>query len=173
MSVLYSSNWNNKIVHVVSGSVSSNITVEGGRATKTSWTMDGAKYDGYYVVVSQGVKKVYITLTGKDKDGKSKSFGRFMYKVKPFPNAIVSGTTISKSTGFIANVSLGADSPFTGLTFNVTGGTIDDIPFNGKVVPGSLVKKIRVGKKVAIELFYTRNGVKSKVPAQGILKVSN
>ena len=173
MSVLYSSGWNNKIVPVVAGSVNSSIAVEGGKATKTSWTMDGAKYDGYYVVVRQGVKTVFITLTGKDKDGKSKNFGRFKYKVKPFPNAVVSGTTISKSTGFIANVSLGADSPFTGLTFNVTGGTIDDIPFNGKVVPGSLVSKIRVGKKVPIELFYTRNGVKSAIPAQGILKVSN
>jgi hypothetical protein len=172
MSVLYSG-WNNKIVPVVAGSISSSINVEGGKATKTSWTMDGAKYDGYFVNVTQGVKKVFITLTGKDKDGKAKSFGRFAYKVKPFPNAQVSGTTISKSTGFIANVSLGADSPFTGLTFNVTGGTIDDIPFNGKVVPGSLVSKIRVGKKVPIELFYTRNGVKAAVPAQGILKVSN
>jgi len=172
MSVLYSG-WNNKIVPVVAGSISSSINVEGGKATKTSWTMDGAKYDGYFVNVTQGVKKVFITLTGKDKDGKAKNFGRFAYKVKPFPNAQVSGTTISKSTGFIANVSLGADSPFTGLTFNVTGGTIDDIPFNGKVVPGSLVSKIRVGKKVPIELFYTRNGVKAAVPAQGILKVSN
>lgn len=172
MSVLYTE-WDNKIVPVVAGSVSSDITIEGGSKTKTSWTSDGAKYAGYFVRVPRGTKKVFITLTGKDKDGKPKNFGKFSYKVKPFPNAVVSGTTISKSTGFIANVSLGADSPFTGLTFNVSGGTIDDIPFNGKVIPGSLVSKIRVGKKVAIELFYTRNGVKAAVPAQGILKVTN
>jgi hypothetical protein len=171
MCVLYSSGWNNKIVAAAKGMERCEISVEGGRATKTSWTADGAEYDGYFVVVSQGVNKVLITLTGIDKDSLRHAFGTFRYKVKPFPEARVSGSTISKSTGFIANVSLGADSPFTGLTFIVTGGTIDDIPFNGKVVPGALVSKIRAGKVVPIEIFYTRNGVKSPIPAQGILRV--
>ena len=173
MSVLYTG-WDNKIVPVVAGSVSSNINVIGGTKKEASWTSsDGSKYKGYYVNVSTGVKKVTIQLTGKDKDGKTKNMGTFNYKVKPFPNAQVSGTTISKSTGFIANVGLGADSPFTGITFNVTGGTVDDVPFTGKVIPGSLISKIRVGKKVGVEIFYTKNGVQVKVPAQALLKVVN
>ena len=170
LSIMYTG-WNNKIVAAATGMERCEISVEGGRATKTSWTADGAEYDGYFVVVPQGVKKVSITLTGIDKDSLRHAFGTFRYKVKPFPGARVSGSTISKSTGFIANVSLGSDSPFTGITFNVTGGTIDDIPFSGKVVPGSCVDKVRTGKKVAIEIFYTRNGVKSSVPATGILRV--
>ena len=170
LSIMYTG-WNNKIVAAATGMERCEISVEGGRATKTSWTADGAEYDGYFVVVPQGVKKVSITLTGIDKDSLKHAFGTFSYKVKPFPGARVSGSTISKSTGFIANVSLGADSPFTGITFNVTGGTIDDVPFSGKVVPGSCVDKVRTGKKVAIEIFYTRNGVKSSVPATGILRV--
>lgn len=170
MCVLYSG-WQNKIVAAATGMERCEIIVEGGRATKTSWNADGAEYDGYFVNVTHGVKKVFITLTGIDKDSLRHAFGTFSYKVKPFPEARVSGSTISKSTGFIANVSLGADSPFTGLTFNVTGGTIDDIPFSGKVVPGSLVSKIRIGKVVPIEIFYTRNGVQSPIPAQGILRV--
>ena len=173
MSILYTG-WDNKIVPVVAGSVSSNINVIGGTKKEASWTSsDGSKYKGYYVNVSTGVKKVTIQLTGKDKDGKTKNMGTFNYKVKPFPNAQVSGTTISKSTGFIANVGLGADSPFTGITFNVTGGTVDDVPFTGKVIPGSLISKIRVGKKVGVEIFYTKNGVQVKVPAQALLKVVN
>jgi hypothetical protein len=172
MMVLYT-DWDNKIVPTVVGSVSSSISVENGTSVKKSMTLDGAKYDGYYVKVNKGAKYVKIKLSGKDKDGKQKSFGTFSYKVKPFPTAQVSGATISKSTGFIANVSLGADSPFTGLVFNVTGGFIDDQPFTGKVIPGSLVKSIRVGKKVAVELVYTKNGVKSQKNATGILKVVN
>ena len=170
LSIMYTG-WNNKIVAAATGMERCEISVEGGRATKTSWTADGAEYDGYFVVVPQGVKKVSITLTGIDKDSLKHAFGTYRYKVRPFPDARVSGSAISKSTGFIANVSLGADSPFTGITFNVTGGVIDGIPFSGKVVPGSCVDKVRTGKKVAIEIYYTRNGVKSSVPAQGILRV--
>ena len=170
LSIMYTG-WNNKIVAAATGMERCEISVEGGRATKTSWTADGAEYDGYFVVVPQGVKKVSITLTGIDKDSLRHAFGTYRYKVRPFPDARVSGSAISKSTGFIANVSLGADSPFTGITFNVTGGVIDGIPFSGKVVPGSCVDKVRTGKKVAIEIYYTRNGVKSSVPAQGILRV--
>ncbi len=172
LSIMYTG-WQNKVVPVAAGVVSSSISVAGGSATPASWSDANGNYKGYYVNVAQGTKQVSITLSGKDKDGKSRSFGTFRYKVKPFPNAQVSGSTISKSTGFIANVSLGADSPFTGLAFNVIGGTIDDVPFSGKAIPGSAVSKVRVGKKVAIEIFYTRNGVRSAVPAQGILKVTN
>ena len=98
--------------------------------------------------------------------------------VKPFPIPHIVGSTISKSTGFIVSVSLGADSPFTGITFNVIGGTIisdtiNKVPFSGKIIPGSLVAKVRIGKKVRIEVFYTRNGVRSTVPSVGILKVTN
>ena len=170
LSIMYTG-WNNKIVAAATGMERCEISVEGGRATKTSWTADGAEYDGYFVVVPQGVKKVSITLTGIDKDSLKHAFGTFRYKVKPFPGARVSGSTISKSTGFIANVSLGSDSPFTGITFNVTGGTIDGVPFSGVVIPGSIVEKVDTGKVVTIEVFYTRNGVKSEVPAQSILRV--
>lgn len=170
MCVLYS-DWNNKIVAAATGMERCEISVSGGTATKTSWTADGMNCDGYFVVVSPGVKMVSIKLTGFDKDSLRHPLGTFTYKVKPFPNAQISASTISKSTGMIANVSLGADSPFTGQTFDVTGGFIDDVPFSGKVIPGSIVEKVDTGKMVAIEVFYTRNGVKSEVPAQSILRV--
>jgi hypothetical protein len=99
--------------------------------------------------------------------------GTFKYKVKSFPKAQLAGTTISKTSGFIANVSLGADSPFTGVTFKVVGGNVDDIPFNGTVVPASVISKVRIGKKVPIEVSYTRNGSGKVEIATGVLKVVN
>ncbi|MFM7006028.1 MAG: hypothetical protein ACKOWX_02115 [Flavobacteriales bacterium] len=174
MSVLYKG-WNNKVVPVVAGAVSSSITVDGGSATKASWTdADGNRYEGYYVNVTGASKFVTISLNGKDKDGKSKSFGKFKYKVKPFPKAQLQGTTISKTTGFKAVVSLGADSPFTGVSFQVIGGSVimgnDEITFSGDRVPAAAIAKIKAGKRVAIDVTYKRTGGSPEI-ASGVLKV--
>ena len=175
MSVLYKG-WNNKVVPVVAGMVSSDITVNGGTKTKASWTdSDGNKYNGFYVNITGPSKFVTITLSGKDKDGKSKSFGTFKYKVKPFPSAQLQGTTISKTTGFKAVVSLGPDSPFTGVGFTVIGGEVsignETIPFSGDRVPSSVVAKIKAGKKIAIDVTYKRTGTATPSIASGVLKV--
>jgi hypothetical protein len=173
LSIMYTF-WNNKVVVGATGMQSCSITVEGGTATSKSWTdINGLDREGYYVTVAEGAERVSITLMGKDFKGKIHNFGTNMYKVVQFPTAQVSGSTISKSTGFIANVSLGADSPFTGLNFQVEGGTIDGVPFSGKVVPGSIVEKVTTGKKVAVEMFYTQNGVKFPITAKGILEVAD
>ena len=82
-------------------------------------------------------------------------------------------TTISKSTGAIANVGLGVDSPFTGVALVVTGGTINGIPFTGKVIEPKTVEDIKVGEEVDVEVFYTRNGVMVPAPAKGKLKVTD
>ena len=171
MCILYSG-WNNKIVAAATGMERCEISVLGGTADTASWSdANGNYFKGYYVHVVSGAKLVSITLTAIDKDSLRHRYGTFTYKVKPFPVAQISASTISKSTGMIANVSLGADSPFTGQTFNVTGGFIDDVPFSGKVIPGSIVEKVDTGKVVTIEVFYTRNGVKSEISAQGTLRV--
>ena len=170
LSIMYIG-WNNKIVAAATGMERCEISVEGGTADTASWSDANGDYKGYYVHIPQGSRQVAITLTGIDKDSLRHAFGTFRYKVKHFPNAQVSGSTISKSTGFIANVGLGADSPFTGIAFNVIGGTIDDVPFSGKVIPGSAVANVKTGKLVGIEIFYTRNGVRSAVPATRILRV--
>jgi len=175
MSVLYKG-WNNKVVPVVAGAVSSSIAVDGGSATKASWTdAEGNKYDGYYVNVTGASKYVTITLNGKDKDGKSKSFGKFKYKVKPFPNAALQGTTISKTTGFKAVVSLGPDSPFTGVGFTVVGGAIivgnEEVPLVDGRVPASALAKVKAGKRVAIDVTYKRTGSNEIKTASSVLKV--
>ena len=173
LAVLYTS-WDNKVVPVTSGTVSSDITVQGGTKSKKSWTADGQKFDGYYVNVSPGTRQVTIALIGKDRTGKAINFGSFKYKVKPFPTPQVQGGTISKGSGTKVIVSLGADSPFTGVNFTVTGGeiTVGDVttPFSGDRVPASAIAKAKINKKVAIDVFYTRNGVKG-VPISSSLRV--
>ncbi|MBU3659537.1 MAG: hypothetical protein FGM14_06695 [Flavobacteriales bacterium] len=173
LAVLYTS-WDNKVVPVTSGTVSSDITVQGGTKTKKSWTADGQKFDGYYVNVAPGTRQVVIALNGKDRTGKSINFGSFKYKVKPFPAPLVQGGTISKASGTKVIVGLGADSPFTGVTFNVTGGeiTVGDVvtSFTGDRVPAAAIAKAKIGKKVSIDVFYTRNGMKG-VPISSSLKV--
>lgn len=171
MSVMYT-NWENKIVPVVAGTISSDITVTtGGTKEKKKWTTIDGTYDGYIIKVTPGAKQVSIRLTGKDKDGKIKDFGLFKYKVKGFPKAQLVPTTISKTTGCVASVNLGEGSPFSGIVFNVEKGVIDDVPFSGKIVPSSAVSKVRVGKKVAIDVTYTRNGIRETI--SGVLKVVN
>ena len=174
LSVMYT-NWDNKVVAVTSGMVSSDITVQGGTKSKKSWTADGQKFEGFYVNVSPGTRQVILNLTGKDRTGKSVAFGTYKYKVKPFPSPLVQGGTISKASGTKVIVGLGADSPFTGVNFVVTGGeiTVGDATtsFTGDRVPAALVAKAKVGKKVSIDVFYTRNGMRGN-PIASSLKVT-
>ena len=171
--VLYSGGWDNKVVVGYTGMKSSSISVSGGTAVAANWNDANGNYSGYFVRVSEGAKMVSITLTGKNAQGKLVNFGTYKYKVKPFPGCDLQATTISKSTGAIVIVGLGIDSPFTGVALVVTGGTINGIPFTGKVIEPKTVEDIKVGEEVDVEVFYTRNGVMVPAPAKGKLKVTD
>jgi hypothetical protein len=171
--VLYSGGWDNKVVVGYTGMKSSSISVSGGTAVAANWSDGNSEYSGYFVRVSEGVKTVSITLTGKNEQGKLVNFGTYKYRVKPFPGCNIQTTTISKSSGCKVNISLGPDSPFTGLSLVVTRGTINGVPFVGDLVPGMMIGDLIVGNQVEIEVFYSRNGVMEPTPAKGILKVTN
>jgi hypothetical protein len=85
----------------------------------------------------------------------------------------VETTTISKSSGCKVNIGFGGDSHFAGTEYVVIGGRIVDnnYPFNGNYIPAACVKAVRIGTKVGVEVFYTRNGVRSAEPAVGLLVV--
>lgn len=177
MAVMYTG-WKNKVVPVVAGAVSTDINVQGGTKEKASWTDgDGNKFEGYYVNVTPGTRFVTVELLGKDKEGKSNNFGKFKYKVKPFPNAQVQGTTISKTSGFKAVVSLGADSPFTGVQFQVIGGEViagnETVGFTGDRVGADAIAKIKAGKKISVDVSYKRVGSNEVKVATATLKVVN
>ena len=170
MAVLYR-NYDNKVVPVVAGEVSSSISVAGGSSRKSSWTDEGVKYDGYLVTPGNATS-VTITLSGKDKDGKSKSYGTYKYKVKSFPKPEILDAKISKSSG--ARIALGLkDSPLK-ANFNIIGGEItigndQPIKFSGSVIPASAVQKAKAGAKVVVDISYTGTGGKNSM--QGVLTV--
>jgi hypothetical protein len=156
LSVLYL-NYPNKVVPVVAGMVSSSISIDKGSCTPSTFTVEGKSHKGYIVkVVGAGIAT--ITLTAKDKDGKSKSFGQFQYKIRGLPRPSIEQSTISKSGGGLT-VGLGAANPLSSLTFTVTRGRVtvgdnEPISFNGSRVPSSALAKARVGKTVTVELQY-------------------
>jgi hypothetical protein len=159
MAVLYRG-YDNKVVPVVAGAVSSSISVAGGSSRAASWSEDGMSYKGYIVTPGAG-NSVSITLTGKDKDGKSKSYGTFKYKVKSFPKPEILDPTIKKSSGARVTLIL-KDSPLK-ANFNVLGGEITignetPVPFSGGVIPASAVAKAKAGAKVAAVIRYNGTG---------------
>lgn len=159
MAVLYRG-YDNKVVPVVAGAVSSSISVAGGSSRAASWSEDGISYKGY-IVTPGAANSVSITLSGKDKDGKSKSYGTFKYKVKSFPKPEILDPTIKKSSGARVTLIL-KDSPLK-ASFNVLGGEItigNDAPisFSGGVIPASAVAKAKAGTKVAAVIRYNGTG---------------
>ena len=163
--------YQNKVEVVCPDMKSSSISVSGGTVTKATWTdQKGISHSGYYVNVTSGVKSASVTLTGKDKKGKVYSYGRYTYKVIPFPAPQITSSTISKSSGMIANLAVADDCPSTGVSSVVTGGIIGDIPFSGKIVPAAAIENLRVGDQVGIDVFFTHNGEKSG-PISAILTV--
>jgi hypothetical protein len=157
LSVLYLG-YPNKVVPVVAGMVSSSISIDKGSCTPSTFTVNGVAQKGY-IVKPNGAGYATITLTAKDKDGKSKSFGQFRYKIRALPRPNCEQTTISKSGGNVT-VGLGADSPLEALRFTVTGGRVsvgdnEPINFSGSRIPSSALAKARVGKMVTVEIKYS------------------
>jgi gliding motility-associated protein GldM len=164
MAVLYR-NYSNKVVPLVAGAVSSDILLSGSPGAtkiKKSWVDEGVKYDGFEVDPGSGTSLV-MTLMGKDKDGKSKSYAVVKYKVKPFPKPEVLDPTIKKSSGARINLIL-KDSPlkanFTVTGWELTIGNDAPISLNGPVIPASAVQKAKAGAKVVVVVKYTGTGGK-------------
>ena len=167
--------YQNKVEVVCPDMKSNSINVSGGTATKSSWKdKNGIDHSGYYVTVDSGVKSVSITLTGKDKNGRSVNCGSYIYNVRPFPLPQITNTTISKSRGMTINLSLGEYNPCIGAEISVSGSGIIineyEVRNTGNTIDPSVISEIRSGKKVAIEVFYTRDGVQQG-PITAILTV--
>jgi hypothetical protein len=160
----------NKVVPVVSGMVSSTISIDKGSCTSSNFTIDGTAYNGYIVKpAAPGV--AYLTLTAKDKTGASKTFGRFRYKVKKLPTPNIQEDKVSKSTGAALSVGLG-DSPLA-IGYTITGGRVtvgdnEPIKFNGNRIPSSALAKAKVGKTVVVELNYNISTGGSAVASRGL-----
>jgi hypothetical protein len=174
LSVFYT-NWDNKIIPSIPCGDSLEIKIEGATATPFTWQSDENTLKGFKVNVLSGTRQVSIELFGVDQNKVKKSYGVFLYKVKPFPSAQIQGSTISRSNGTKVILSLGIDSPFTGVNFTVTGGeiTIGDkvCAFSGDRIPAEVVAECKPEDRITIDVFHTRNGEKQR-PVSGSLNVT-
>lgn len=163
-SIMYAGYWN-KITAVAGGSKGeTNISVSGADSKKSPFNANGQNYNGW-LVKPRGFGAITITVNGKDSQGNSKSFGKFTYKVKPFPLPKISTTTISKTAGATLSASLDPSSPLATPAFQVRGGEVsigDGIPFSGNRIPGNLIAKAKVNKTITV-LVRVFNPVTNKV----------
>jgi hypothetical protein len=164
MAIMYMG-YNNKIVPMLPNNEQIILELEGGSAQAASWSdASGNSVKGYYIKPSTS-QYVTIHLNGKTEKGIINDRGNFTYKVKAFPVPMLEQTSISKSSGMNAVISLGADSPFTGVSYSIIGGKliINDEVFNftGHQIPGSLLNDAAIGSNVVVELNYISNGQES------------
>jgi hypothetical protein len=163
-SIMYAGYWN-KITAVAGGSKGeTTISVVGADSKKSPFNANGQNYNGW-LVKPRGFGAITITVNGKDSQGNNKSFGKFSYKVKPFPLPKISTTTISKTAGATLSASLDPSSPLATPAFQVRGGEVsigDGIPFSGNRIPGNLIVKAKVNKTITV-LVRVFNPVTNKV----------
>ena len=163
-SIMYAGYWN-KITAVAGGSKGeTSISVVGADSKKSTFNANGQNYNGW-LVKPRGFGAITITVNGKDSQGNNKSFGKFSYKVKPFPLPKISTTTISKTAGATLSASLDPSSPLATPAFQVKGGEVsigDGIPFSGNRIPGNLIVKAKVNKTITV-LVRVFNPVTNKV----------
>jgi len=151
--------WDNFMVPVASGIVGEpSLSASGAAMART--TKNGQK--GFNVKVGVPNKTVTFSLSGKDAAGKSVSFGTFTYKTKKFPDGKCTISSISKTSNTRLRVSLGPESLFGDISFNVLGGSVtvgnDIFSFSGDVLPANLLAKAKPGRDVVVLIDYQRSG---------------
>jgi len=161
--------WDNFMVPVASGIVGEPSLSASG-ASMSRATKNGQK--GFNVKVGVPNKTVTFSLSGKDAAGKSVSFGTFTYKTKKFPDGKCTISTISKTSNTRLRVSLGQESLFGDISFNVLGGSVtvgnDIFSFSGDVLPANLLAKAKPGRDVVVLIDYQRSGGQKRTLKAGL-----
>jgi hypothetical protein len=120
--------------------------------------------------------KIEIKFDVVDKKGKIIGKDSVEFFVRPFPSLRLTISQISKSSNTIMRVILGPDSPLEDIEFDVTGGAItvgpDQIPFNGPLVPSSLLANAKVGSDVSVSILCIRKGSSVPISIKGTLEVT-
>ncbi len=172
VSVLYT-DWPNKVAWSAAGVVSSDISCSGcSSATSATWTTAGTQYKGKKIKVAPGRSSVTLSLSGKDADGNSISFGSFKYNVKGFPNPVVLTPSLSKDRGGFLNVGLPPSSPLQGVNYTVLGGDINGSGFSGKRVTAANLASVKRGKTAGIYLRVKRSDNGKVYNIQGAVQVN-
>ena len=151
--------YDNKIIPNIPCGQQLDLIVEGATVQKASWTdSQGQTQEGYYLRVNGSARNVVVKMNGLDEKGNIASTSIQNFHVKAFPAAQLQNDQISKTTGMRASVSLGPDCPFTGVSFEVIGGSLitenEELTFSGSVIPASYLAKVKTGKKIVVNVNY-------------------
>jgi hypothetical protein len=168
--------YDNKIVPVIPGLKDVSITVNGGTATKSTWSTNGIQYNGYFVRPTGGSNTVTISFFGKNAKGENVKYGTQSLRVVALPRPTLLNQNISKGSGGRLMVGYNENTSLID-SFNVTGGQVTfgnnpPLSFTGSVLPAELLKDAKVGQSIAITINYNRNGSESTNIIQGIITIS-
>jgi hypothetical protein len=155
--------YDNKIIPNIPCGQQLDLIVEGATVQQASWTDgQGQTQVGYNLRVNGTARNVVVKMNGLDERGNIISTSIQNFHVKAFPAAQLQNNRISKSSGMRASVGLGPDCPFTGVSFEVIGGSLitenEELTFSGSVIPESYLAKVKTGKKIVVNVSYTRHG---------------
>lgn len=155
--------YDNKIIPNIPCGQQLDLIVEGGTLQKASWTdAQGQSQVGYNLRVNGMARNVVVKMNGLDEKGNVVSTSIQTFHVKAFPAAQLQNDRISKTSGMRASVGLGPDCPFTGVSFEVIGGSLltenEELTFSGSVIPASYIAKVKTGKKIVVNVNYIRQG---------------
>jgi hypothetical protein len=155
--------YDNKIIPNIPCGQQLDLIVEGATVQQASWTDgQGQTQVGYNLRVNATARNVVVKMNGLDEKGNILSTSIQTFHVKAFPAAQLQNDRISKSSGMRASVGLGPDCPFTGVSFEVLGGSLitenEELTFSGSVIPASYLTKVKTGKKIVVNVNYIRHG---------------
>ncbi len=157
--------YGNVIIPSASGVVSTSISAPGCQVSPT--TLNGRK--GYKVIPNAG-QSVTISLTGKDAKNKPISLGKFPYKVKSMPPAVIINESISKAGG---KINVGMAGSMLNVTYTVLNVKCEDFQGNGNIIPASAISKVKVGRTVGVVALVKNNSTGKTEPVKGALTVTN
>ena len=157
--------YGNIVIPSANGAVSTSLSAPGCQVTPT--TFNGRK--GFKVTPGAGTS-VTLTLSGKDREGKSIQYGKWPYKVTNMPNPSIQQTSISKSGG---KITVKIDGSPLNVSFKYVSVECDDYSGPGNLVPGSALSKFRAGKKVPVLITVVNSLTGKQITVGNSLKVTN
>ena len=129
-----------------------------------------------FIIVPKKLGELVVIFPVANQTGKIIGTDSIEYIVRPFPIPELKTTSISKSTGSRIHVGLPADSPLKSPYFEVVSVEVlgvDNGVCSGPNIPGTVVSKLKVGKRIGINVTL-KNGFTGGIEIiTGTLEVTN
>jgi hypothetical protein len=152
-------NYENRVVAFLPCDEHYDLKVIGGKVSPIVWDDENSvQQKGFSVIADSNSRFVKMTIVSIDTLSQSKNYYTVMFKVLPFTIPEIQGSLISKFMGFKVVLSLSPSSTIQGVSFSVLGGKITynkkEFKFEGDRVPAELIRKLKNGSIVSLEVEY-------------------